>query len=204
PVADVDDAGVLARALYDPRRRGREPAQVHFRRFVRAVFVPHRREDAELGDARHAADERENALIFLGREAVGGDQIGGDLRRGGAPGGGRNSDLTEACRKQAARRASHFRDEITGRDAAWRYCVGAAALSSATGAWAGAPTGSSAGGTSRISMAATNESKCFLASARSVDSETTCTSMVPMNNSPRRLKLTLLFEVRCASAMIAG
>ena len=57
PVADVDDAGVLARPLDHPRRLGRQRAQVHLRGFVGAVLVPHRREDAELGEARRAADE---------------------------------------------------------------------------------------------------------------------------------------------------
>src|SRR5487761_2193430 len=46
PVADIDHAGVFAGALDDPGRAGRQPAQVDARGFVRAVFVPHGREDA--------------------------------------------------------------------------------------------------------------------------------------------------------------
>ena len=42
------------------------------------MLVPHRREDAELGEGRHAADQRENALIFVGLEAMRGDELGGD------------------------------------------------------------------------------------------------------------------------------
>ena len=52
PVADVDHAGVLARPLDHPRRLGRQAAQMHLGGLVRAVLVPHRREDAELGEAR--------------------------------------------------------------------------------------------------------------------------------------------------------
>ena len=43
PVADIDHAGVLARPLDHPRRLRRQRAQVDFRRLVRAVLVPHRR-----------------------------------------------------------------------------------------------------------------------------------------------------------------
>ena len=78
PVADVDDAGVLARPLDHPGRLGRQIAQMHLRGLVRAVLVPHRREDAELGEARLAADQLEDALILVRLEAVLGDQRGGD------------------------------------------------------------------------------------------------------------------------------
>ena len=46
-VADVDDAGILARALDHPRRLGRQLLQPHLRGFVGAVLAPHGREDAE-------------------------------------------------------------------------------------------------------------------------------------------------------------
>ncbi len=59
-VADVDDAGVLARALDHPRALGRQRAQMDLGRLVRAVLVPHRRKDAELGQrsARARSDSR--------------------------------------------------------------------------------------------------------------------------------------------------
>ena len=57
-VADVDDAGVLARSLDDARPRRRELPQVHARGLVRAVLAPHRREDAELDEVRLAAEDR--------------------------------------------------------------------------------------------------------------------------------------------------
>ena len=75
PVADIDDAGILARALDHPGRLGRQRAQMDLRGFVRAVLVPHRREDAELGEARRAADQLEDALVLVRLEAVLGDQF---------------------------------------------------------------------------------------------------------------------------------
>ena len=79
-VADVDHAGILARPLDHPRRLGRQATQMQPRRFVRAVLVPHRREDPEFGETRHPADQLEDALILVGLEAVAGDEFGGDLR----------------------------------------------------------------------------------------------------------------------------
>jgi hypothetical protein len=78
-IADVDDAGILARALDHPWGLGWQGPQVDFRGLVRAVLVPHGREDAELGEGRRASDEREEALILLRLEAVLGDQLGGDF-----------------------------------------------------------------------------------------------------------------------------
>ena len=40
-VADIDYAGVLARALQHPRRFGRQLAQMRARRFVGAMLAPH-------------------------------------------------------------------------------------------------------------------------------------------------------------------
>src|SRR5580700_10394133 len=48
------------------------------RGFVRAVLVPHRRENAELGEARFAADQLIEARVFVRLEAVLGDQLWGD------------------------------------------------------------------------------------------------------------------------------
>ncbi len=79
-VADVDHAGVLAGALDDAGARGRQAAQMHLGGFVGAVLVPHRREDAELGEARRAADQIEDAGVLVGLEAMFGDELGGDFR----------------------------------------------------------------------------------------------------------------------------
>jgi hypothetical protein len=81
PVADVDDAGVLARSLDHPGRLGGQGLEMKSRGLVRAVLVPHRREDAELGELRRTADQRLQAIVFVRLEAVGGDQRGGDLGR---------------------------------------------------------------------------------------------------------------------------
>ena len=80
PVADVDDTGILARPLDHPRALGRQRAQMDLGRFVRAVLVPHRRENAELGERRLAADQLQNAVVFVRLEAVFGDQLGRDAR----------------------------------------------------------------------------------------------------------------------------
>ena len=80
PIADVDDAGILARALDHMRALGRQRAQMNLGGFVRAVLVPHGREDAEFGQARLAPDQVEHALVFVRLETVLGDQFGGDLR----------------------------------------------------------------------------------------------------------------------------
>ena len=51
PLADVDDAGVLARSLDHHLAAGRQRAQPFLRRFVGAMLVPHGGEDAELRQA---------------------------------------------------------------------------------------------------------------------------------------------------------
>src|SRR6266478_2661487 len=78
--ADVDDAGVLARPLDHPGRFGRQPAQMQPRRLVRAVLVPHCRENPELGETRHPPDQLQNALVLIRLQPVAGDEFGGDLR----------------------------------------------------------------------------------------------------------------------------
>src|SRR5262249_62177695 len=53
--------------------------QMNFRGFVRAMLVPHRREDTKLGERRLAADQFEDTRIFLRLEAVLGDELRRDL-----------------------------------------------------------------------------------------------------------------------------
>ena len=77
-VADVDDARVLARPLDHVRPRGRQPAQVLARGLVRAVLVPHRRDDAEFGERRVAPDQAAEAVVLIRRQAVLGHEFGGD------------------------------------------------------------------------------------------------------------------------------
>src|SRR4029077_18603345 len=80
PIADIDDAGVFARSLDHPRRLGWQRAQMNFRRFIRAMFVPHRRENTELGEAWCPAEKFDDALVFRWREPMLGNQFGGDGR----------------------------------------------------------------------------------------------------------------------------
>jgi len=87
-VADVDDAGILARPLDHPRPRRGQGAQPFLRGFVGAVLVPHGRKDAELGEARLAADQRQDPPVLVRFQAVGGNEIAGD---GGVAGRGHDA-----------------------------------------------------------------------------------------------------------------
>ena len=80
-VADVDHAGVLARAADHPGGLGRELAEVDLRGFVGAVLAPHHREDAELDQVRRAAEDLQDALVLVGLEPVLGDDLRRDRRR---------------------------------------------------------------------------------------------------------------------------
>src|SRR5690606_12064937 len=62
----------------DARPVGRQRAQPFLRGLVGAVLVPHGREDAELGEARFAADEVQDALVFVRLQAVCLDEFGRD------------------------------------------------------------------------------------------------------------------------------
>src|ERR1700682_3674807 len=79
PIADVDYPSVFARPLDDPWRLGWEFAQMNPRRFIGAMLVPHRRENAELGESRCAADEGEEARIFVRLQAMRGNEFRGDF-----------------------------------------------------------------------------------------------------------------------------
>ena len=81
-VTNVDHAGILARAADHPRRLRGQLGQVHAAGFIAAMFGPHYREDAEFEQVRLPPHGGEHALIFFGREAVGGDNLGGDLAHG--------------------------------------------------------------------------------------------------------------------------
>ena len=88
-VADVDDAGILARALDDLRPLGGHGLEPLLGRLVGTVLVPHGRADAEFGDGGLAAQQFHEALVFIRLEAVGFDEVRGDLDVGGEAHGGR-------------------------------------------------------------------------------------------------------------------
>ena len=69
-VADVDHARVLARPLDHPLALRRQRSQVDAAALVRAVLRPHHREDPELGLVRLASHVGDDALVFLGGQAV--------------------------------------------------------------------------------------------------------------------------------------
>ena len=79
PIADVDDAGVLAGTADHPGRLGGQLAQPLLRRLVGAVLAPHHREDAEFGDVGLAAEHVEDLSILVSRQAVLRDHVGGNV-----------------------------------------------------------------------------------------------------------------------------
>jgi hypothetical protein len=79
PVADVHHARVLAGAADHLAPFGRQRAQPRLRRLVGTVLVPHRREDAELGEGGLPVQETQDVGVFLGLEAVGLDELRRDL-----------------------------------------------------------------------------------------------------------------------------
>src|SRR5215469_1456058 len=78
-VADVDDAGILARAANNLRSCSGQCLEPDLRRLVRAVLAPHHREYAELGDVGRAAEKLDRALEFLVGQPVLGREGGGDV-----------------------------------------------------------------------------------------------------------------------------
>ena len=75
-VADVDDAGVFARALQHQLAARRQLLQMQARAFVGAVLAPHHAEDAEFGVGGLAAEERDDFVVFRRRQLVGFDDLG--------------------------------------------------------------------------------------------------------------------------------
>src|SRR5262249_6622751 len=78
PLADVDRARVLARALQDPRALGRQLAQEGAGALVRAVLGPHDGEHPELLERGGTPEQRHDPGPLLAREAVLVSDLGGD------------------------------------------------------------------------------------------------------------------------------
>ena len=70
PLADVDGTRVLSGSLQDLWPFGRERPQVNPGALVTAVLGPHHGENAELRQVRLTAEERDDALVLVGLEAV--------------------------------------------------------------------------------------------------------------------------------------
>ena len=103
-IADIDDAGILARAADDARPRRRQGLQPYLRGFIGAVLTPHSRKDAELCQVRRAAEDRNRAVEFLGAEPVLGRQFRRDVRAGPHRGSVSHARCKDASRP--SRRAS--------------------------------------------------------------------------------------------------
>src|SRR5262249_11072947 len=68
-ITDIDDAGILARALQNGRAFSRQASQVHTRAFVAAVLAPHDAENAELSEAWFAFEDTNDFLVFAFRQS---------------------------------------------------------------------------------------------------------------------------------------
>ena len=81
-VAEVDDARVLARALEDARRVGREALQEERRVLVAAVLRPEEREDGELEVVRLALEQLLDTVEFpVGQSEGAVERLFGDPRQ---------------------------------------------------------------------------------------------------------------------------
>ena len=78
-VANINHARIFARAADHLRAGGGQGAQPFLRRFVRAMLIPHSRKDAEFGEGRHAAKDRQEPLPLIRFDPVLGHKIFGDL-----------------------------------------------------------------------------------------------------------------------------
>ena len=70
-IADVDGAGVFARALQHARTIGRQPLEQFARVLVAAMFAPHRPEHSELDSVRLAAQVSHDVGVFGWQETEG-------------------------------------------------------------------------------------------------------------------------------------
>ena len=78
-IADVDDAGIFFARLHKHARAGDgEFFQLELRIFVGAMLTPHDGENAEFGEVGFASEDGFDAFVFVGRDAVFGDDFGCD------------------------------------------------------------------------------------------------------------------------------
>ena len=81
-VANVHDAGIFAGTLQHLRRARGEAPEMHAAGFIGAMLAPHHAENSEFGEIGFAAENVPDARVFLGRDAVFGDDFGRYLDRG--------------------------------------------------------------------------------------------------------------------------
>src|SRR4051812_36472046 len=78
-VADVNDAGVLARPLQYQLAACGQPFEMDARGLIGAVFAPHHAVNAKFGPGRRPAECSQYLLIFVRSDAVFGYQLRRDL-----------------------------------------------------------------------------------------------------------------------------
>src|SRR5262249_38066774 len=130
------------------------------------MLVPHRRKDAELGEARLAADQFDEALVFIRLEAVLGDKLWCDGRFVACHGRGKcPAFLTKpALRRKGVACRAGFNAQGRQRGALLLASLPDKAAAPVVGAAPAAGAGLDAGGgTSMISIAWANSSKWRLA-----------------------------------------
>ena len=83
-IANVDDAGIFLTRFYEDSRAGDgEFFQLELGVFIRAMLAPHDGENAEFGEVGLASEDGFDAFVFVGRDAVFGDDFrcdGGHIR----------------------------------------------------------------------------------------------------------------------------
>ena len=107
PVGQAQHPGVLARALDHLRAGGGEALEDRLRVLVGAVLRPERREHAELGERRRAAEQLEDAAVLEVVQVVLPHDLGRDRTLAGERGG-----LGGACGGGAGHRWSQSRTRL--------------------------------------------------------------------------------------------
>ena len=80
PVADIDDARILPRPADDVGGCRRQNTQPFARGLIRAMLAPHDGENAQFRESGFAAQNGENFSVFLRRQTMFGDRLGGDAK----------------------------------------------------------------------------------------------------------------------------
>src|SRR5581483_1067784 len=80
-IANVDDAGILPRALHNQFAASWQPLEMNSRRFIRAVLAPHHAENAQLGERGFASTQQAlDFVVLIGSQAVLPNELRGDVQ----------------------------------------------------------------------------------------------------------------------------